>query len=148
LAAQSPHVNVSGAFKGASVEPKSITVLDISEGLPSGSATLMDVRYGADSDWNLIVRFSNGDEAVVVLVDRPIAFRVADEGDLIWYWSTLSKRSGPWGFAYEVEGSAWLAEYEGSAACPNPAVKHYLFAGSDECLEVLSCAQPEVRRKT
>jgi hypothetical protein len=72
---------------------------------------------------------------------------VTDEGNLIWYWSTLSKQGGPWGFVYELEGSAWLAEYESSAASPDPEVKHYLFAGSDDCLEVLSRAKPVVRRK-
>lgn len=129
------------------MQPKSITALDISEGLPSGAATLMDVRYGADSDWNLIAGFTNGDEAISVVVERPTAFRVTDEGNLMWYWSMLGKQGGPRGFVYELEGSAWLAEYEASAAGPDPEVKHYLVAGSDECLEVLSWAKPVVQRR-
>lgn len=129
------------------MQPKSIVALDISEGLPSGAVTLMDVRYGADSDWNLVAGFANGDEAISVVVERPTAFRVTDEGNLIWYWSMLGKQGGPWGFVYELAGSAWLAEYEASAASPDSEVKHYLVAGSDECLEVLSWAKPVVQRK-
>lgn len=129
------------------MQPKSIIALDISEGLPSGAATLTDIRYGADSDWNLIAAFTKGDEAISVVVERPTAFRVTDEGNLIWYWSMLAKQGGPWGFVYELDGSAWLAEYETSAASPDAEVKHYLVAGSDECLEVLSWAKPVVRRE-
>jgi len=129
------------------VQPKSITPLDISEGLPSGAATLLDVRYGADNDWNLTAHFSNGDEAISVSVERPTAFRVTDEGNLIWYWSMLGEQGGPWGFVYELEGTAWLTEYETSAAGPDPGVKHYLVAGSDQCLEVLSSAKPVVQRR-
>ncbi|MFN4042522.1 MAG: hypothetical protein ACK4I0_12745 [Brevundimonas sp.] len=129
------------------MEPKSINVLDISESLPPGAAKLLDVRFGADSDWNLIARYSNADEAISVVVESPTAFRVTDEGNLIWYWSMLSRQGGPWGFVYELEGSAWLAEYESSAASPRSEVKHYLVAGSDECLEVLSETQPVVQRR-
>lgn len=129
------------------MKPKSINVLDVSQGLPPGAATLIDVRYGADNDWNLIAHFSHGDEAISVSVERPTAFRVTDEGNLIWYWSMLGEQGGPWGFVYELEGSAWLAEYEASAAGPDPEVKHYLVAGSDECLEVLSWAKPVVQRR-
>lgn len=35
------------------MQPKSIIALDISEGLPSGAVTLTDIRYGAESRWNL-----------------------------------------------------------------------------------------------
>lgn len=128
------------------MEPKNILALDISGGVPSGVAALIDLRYGADSDWNLIADFKNGDEAISVVVERPVAFRVTDEGNLIWYWTMLGKQGGPWGFVYELEGSAWLAEYESSAAVPDPEVKHYVVAGSDECLEVLSWARPIVQR--
>lgn len=128
------------------MKPKVIRLLDISEGLPPGAATLNDVRYGTDTDWNLVAHFENGDEAIAVIIERPTAFRVTDEGNLIWYWSMLSDQGGPWGFVYELEGSAWLAEYETSAAFRNPEVKHYLIAGSDECLEVLARAKPVVQR--
>lgn len=129
------------------MQPKIKVALDISEGLPSGSATLMNIRYGADSDWNLIAHFRNGDEAISVTVERPTAFRVTDEGNLLGYWSNIADQGGPGGFVYELEGSAWLAEFESSAADPYLDVKHYLVAGSDDCLEVLSEVEPVVQRR-
>jgi hypothetical protein len=59
--------------KEGSVEPKCIKILDISEGLASGAATLMDVRYGSDHDWKLVASFTHADEAVSAIVDRPVA---------------------------------------------------------------------------
>ena len=129
------------------MKPKSKIPLDISEGLPSGSASLMNIRYGADSDWNLIAHFRNGDEAISVTVERPTAFRVTDEGNLMGYWSNSVDQSCPGGFVYELEGSAWLAEFESSAADPYLEVKHYLVVGSDDCLEVRSEAEPVVQRR-
>ena len=129
------------------MQPKSKIALDISEGLPSGSATLMNIRYGADSDWDLIAHFRYGDEAISVTVERPTAFRVTDEGNLMGYWSTIGDQGGPGGFVCELEGSAWLAEYETSTSVPDREVKHYLVAGSDDCLEVLSETEPVVHRR-
>lgn len=122
-----------------------MTVLDVAGGLASGAATLIDLQYGSSEDWWLRAHFAHGDEKVLVAFDRPTAFRVTDEGNLLEYWSA---RDGESGFVYQLEGSSWLAEYEASAAHPDPGLKHYLFAGSDECLEVLASSEPVVRRRS
>lgn len=126
------------------MKPGSIRALRVASDLESGAPTLLDLRYGAAEDWSLKAVFSHENGLVTVAVDRPEAFRVTDEANLIWYWSTLKQQGGPWAFVYELEGSAWLAEYSSSAASPDSAIKHYLVAGSDDCLEFLSWAEPVV----
>lgn len=126
------------------VKPGSIRALGIVGDLKSGGPTLLDLRYGTAEDWSLRADFSHGDLLVTVAVDRPTAFRVTDEGNLIWYWAMLKQQGGPWAFVYELEGSAWLTEYNSSAASPDREIRHYLVAGSDECLEILSWEEPVV----
>lgn len=128
------------------MKPRTITVLDISGGMAAGAWTLTDLSYGAETAWSLRAKFHQGDKVATVEIDRPKAFRVTDEGDLNWYWSTLSERAAGLGFVYELEGSAWLSEYESSTSFPDSGVRHFLLAGSDDCLEILAHLEPVVAR--
>lgn len=127
------------------MKPSSIKASAISGDIPSGVPTLLDVRYGHAENWRIVAEFGSGDEIVTVAFCRPTAFRITDEGNLLWYWSEREDSSQP-AFVSVVEGSAWLTEYASSAAAPLEGVTHYLFAGSDECLEVLSQFEPVLTR--
>ncbi|MNV16796.1 hypothetical protein D3C71_1075650 [compost metagenome] len=65
------------------MKPGSIRALRVAGDLESGAPTLLDLRYGAAEDWSLKAIFSYGDSLVTVAVDRPEAFRVTDESDLV-----------------------------------------------------------------
>ncbi len=74
--------------------------------------------------------------------DNPASVRITDEGDLLPVWSSLWSELSTGGLAYKVRQSDFLDWFKASSGGLHGEVSHYLLAGSDTCVEVISNEAP------
>lgn len=107
--------------------------------------TLTDVSFGSKSNWVLVATFEHGANRVAIRFDNPASVRITDEGDLLPAWSSPWSELSTGGLAYKVRQSDFLDWFNASSGGLHGEVSHYLLAGSDTCVEVISNAAPTCR---
>ena len=104
--------------------------------------TLTDVSFGSATNWVLVATFEHGAKRLAIRFDNPASVRITDEGDLLPVWSSLWSELSTGGLAYKVRQSDFLDWFKASSGGLHGEVSHYLLAGSDACVEVISNEAP------
>ncbi|MBA3999281.1 MAG: hypothetical protein C0461_01675 [Brevundimonas sp.] len=107
----------------------------------------IQVDFGAATDWSLIAEYACGN-ASVWLQAKPVSYRVQDEGELINYWNRRKEENALVAFAYEIEASPYLTEMrDGVTSLSGTALRHFLFAGENTCVEIIAEQAPMLLTK-
>ncbi len=104
--------------------------------------TLTDVSFGSATNWVLVATFERRAKRVAIRFENPASVRITDEGDLLPLWSSLWSELSTGGLAYKVRRSDFLDWFDASSGGLHGDVSHYLLAGADTCVEVLSNGAP------
>lgn len=104
--------------------------------------TLTGVSFGSATNWGLIATFERGANRVAIRFENPASVRITDEGDLLSVWSSLWSELSTGGLVYKVRQSDFLDWFNTSSSGLHGEVSHYLLAGADTCVEVISSAAP------
>jgi len=105
---------------------------------------VIDVRVGHVTDYALDIRLEQRSGDVILRFPSPLSFRVQEERDLMDYWCARSGEGVPVGVLYAIARSSYLDEFAGTISGQTHVVTHYLVAGDDLCVEVLSDRSPEL----
>lgn len=127
---------------------RGFTLLDRTLGAPRPNSrllTVVDVAYGHATDWRLRVTLEDHRETTVWF-ENPTVFRVLDDGELLDYWGRRSEENVAVGTLYSIRESPFLAQLGAGVTAQSLGVgeslTHYLIAGMDVCVEVISGAPP------
>ena len=109
----------------------------------AGLWEVAEVAFGASSDWNLSIALTRRGESVQVVFSSPLSFRVQDEGALGHYWKVRDIERAGIGTVYLIGTSEYCAEIGGQTGL-SESLRHYLVAGDDTCVEVITQSPPSV----
>lgn len=104
--------------------------------------TLTDVSFGSATAWVLVATFEREAKRLAIRFDRPASVRISDEGDLLPLWASLWSELSTGGLAYKVRQSDFLDWFDASSGGLHGEVSHFLLAGTDTCVEVISNEAP------
>jgi hypothetical protein len=80
------------------------------------------------------------------MFDDAASFRVQDEGEIVDYWGAREHEKVPVGTIYTIDESLYRSEFQnGGISGWSGILTHYLIAGYDACVEVLTKAEPVIR---
>ena len=124
----------------------------IAKSLPCGSSLPSDVEVTRiEYEPKGLVVSARSPDGSLALVEFPdlIGFRVLDERDLMEFWPECSSANGR---LFEIASGGWLSQElsrPGSLLGPmRIKAREYFLAGSDDCVSVISYAEPVVRNGT
>lgn len=104
---------------------------------------IIGINCGYGTDYSLLVTLETGDGESVITFDAPLAYRVQEERDLLHYWSARDREGVPIGVLYTVDRSPYRSEFLNTISAQEHPFQHYLVAGYDLCVEVLTARSPQ-----
>lgn len=103
---------------------------------------IIGIHFGHETDYSLLLTLKKGDAERVIRFNAPLAYRVQEDRDLLHYWVTRDKEGVGIGVLYSVETSPYRSEFMDTVSAQEHAFQHYLVAGRDLCVEVLTEQTP------
>ena len=114
-------------------------------GPPGWIGDFVQIDFGHRTGGALVAEYTGPDQALWVLVEDPVSYRVHDERELVAYWTQRAEENAPIAFAYELEESAYLIELrEGVSGMIGTPLRHFLMGGQNACLEVIARNLPTI----
>ena len=114
-------------------------------GGPKDQGDLFQFAYGIKTGWKLIAEYDGEIGSAWVIVDDLISYRVHDERELLAYGTRLDEEGVPPAFSYEISRSIYLDELSrGVSGLVTAPLRHFLLAGQNQCLEIISHELPKV----
>lgn len=105
---------------------------------------IIGINYGYETDYLLAITMQCADEERTLTFRNPLAYRVQDEGDLLHYWSVRDKEGIAVGVLYTVNHSPYRSEFRATISAQVYSFQHYVVAGDDICVEVLTTQPPQL----
>jgi len=102
-----------------------------------------DIRF-VSVGWPLRMTLERTWKRVRLSFESIASFPAHDEPEILGYWRARAAESVPIGTLYEIEESTYKNEFANSTAAMDAPLTHYLIAGHDLCVEVLSANPPIV----
>ena len=110
---------------------------------------IVDVRMGVSTDWDLHVALEMDGHSANVIFPNVVSYRAHDEREMLEYWGARAHEGVGVGSLYSVSESAYKSEIQaGGVTGLSFPLTHFLLAGNNICVEVLSTNPPEVRNNT
>lgn len=106
---------------------------------------IVEVGFGASTGWTLSAKLADRHGGTRwVLFDDPVSFRVQDEREMLDYWGARDAQNAGIGALYTILDSSYLKELGTglTALTDNGALTHFLLAGENTCLEVITLTRP------
>ena len=107
---------------------------------------ITDVRFGHRQGWPLELRLERNGSAIDVVFQDAVRFRAHDESEIIGHWLTRAEEGVDVGTIYAIESSTYKDELASGAAALVAPLTHFLVAGYDLCVEVLSTSPPTISK--
>ncbi|MDO9471839.1 MAG: hypothetical protein Q7J28_02200 [Caulobacter sp.] len=130
--------------------PKGFTLLDSALGVPLHSRNLFEVvgvRFGFEPYRQLQIELLASGWRGEITFDYPVSFRAHDEGEIIAYWTARAAEDVGVGTCFRIAKSDYLSELSQGVSGLHEELTHYLVAGLDLCVEVLSTSPPTAHWK-
>jgi len=105
---------------------------------------IIAINCGYETDYSLLVTVERSGGENVIRFDVPLAYRVQEERDLLHYWSVREREAVAIGVLYTVDHSPYRSEFISTVSAQEYSFQHYLVAGDDLCVEVLTARPPQL----
>ncbi len=126
--------------------PQGFTLLDGALDVPMAAGNLFDVVglcFDVQPHPQLQIEVQSSTWCGEIIFDYPVSFRAHDEAEIINYWAARAAEDGGVGTFFRIEKSDYLSELsQGVSGLHNQELNHYLVAGLDLCVEVISTSLP------
>jgi hypothetical protein len=128
--------------------PSEFSLFELQPPTPDDGDKLWEIMsVGFDiRDWLLTLTLKSRANVIQVVVENVESFRAQDEGNMLEYWSERTKENAQVASFYILGKSPYLDEMQGaSVAGLTCQLTHFLVAGNNLCVDVITRGSPKVR---